>query len=89
MASFNQSLTGFKKHIQRVLAAPGDLTVGTATGKLGFFGKAPVVRPTALTANNASTVTAAYTATEQAVIINNRTRIGEMETALKNLGILP
>jgi hypothetical protein len=43
----------------------------------------------ALTAKDASTVDGTYGAEEQAVIGNNRTRIEEIETALKREGILP
>lgn len=85
----NPSLSAFKLHIQRALSAAGETKFGTAGGKLGFFGKAPVVRPSALTAANNGAVGATYTAAEQAVITNIRTRLNELETAQKNLGLLP
>lgn len=44
---------------------------------------------TALTAADASTVDGTYGTQEQNVIANNRTRIGEIEARLKNVGILP
>jgi hypothetical protein len=86
--AIKQSLSGFKVHIQRALSAPGNFTVGATGGKLGFFGKAPVAKPSALTAASGSTVGATFTATEQGVVNNTRTRVNEIETALKNLGIL-
>lgn len=45
--------------------------------------------PSALTAKDAATVDATYGAEEVGVIQNNRTRIEEIETRLKSLGILP
>lgn len=42
----------------------------------------------ALTAKDDATVTATYTSTEANVINNNRTRIEEIEDALKAVGIL-
>lgn len=63
--------------------------IGTATSqKLGFFNATPVVRPTALTAADASTVDGTYGAEEAAVIANLRTRLGELETKLQALGLL-
>lgn len=60
---------------------------GTAV-KLGFFGAAAVVKPTALTAIDNSTVDTTYGAQERDVITNTRTRLSELETKLKNLGLL-
>jgi len=63
--------------------------IGTATTqKLGFFNSAPVVQPTALTAADASTVDGTYGAEEQAVLGNVRTRVNELETKLRALGLL-
>lgn len=56
--------------------------------KIGFYGVAAVARAGALTAKDTSTVDATYGTQERDVINNNRTRIGEIETALKNIGIL-
>ena len=56
--------------------------------KIGFYGVAAVARAAALTAKDTSTVDATYGTQERDVINNNRTRIGEIETALKNIGIL-
>jgi hypothetical protein len=89
MAKTIQSLAAFQKFAQKALAGAGDQILGAATGKLGFFGKSPVTRPTALTAASAATVGATYTATEQGVVNNTRTRVNELETKLKALGILP
>jgi hypothetical protein len=66
----------------------GDVIVGGTGGKAGFFGKTPVTKPTAMTASDASVVDATYGAQEQAVITNLRTRVDEMETKLKALGLL-
>lgn len=41
-----------------------------------------------LTAEDSSTVDGTYGAEEQAVIENLRTRVGELETALQELGLL-
>lgn len=60
---------------------------GSAT-VIGFFGATPVVKPTALTATNASTVDSTYGAEEAAVINNTRTRVNELETKLQALGLL-
>ncbi|AZS07298.1 hypothetical protein PP505_gp28 [Gordonia phage Dorito] len=55
---------------------------------LGFFGATAVTKPTALTAADASTVDATYGTEEAAVITNLRTRVGELETKLKALGLI-
>lgn len=60
---------------------------GTAV-KIGFFGSAAVVKPTALTAIDNSTVDTTYGTQERDVITNTRTRLSELETRLKNLGLL-
>lgn len=62
-----------------------------ATGsavKVGFFGAAAVVKPSALTAIDNSTVDTTYGTQERDVITNTRTRLSELETKLKNLGLL-
>lgn len=87
-----QSLLGFRKYIERGLSKIDELKLGRTGGKVGFFGTAPVVKPTAatvadasvLTAVNASAVAATYGATEQAVLINTRTRVNEAETIALN-----
>lgn len=57
---------------------PDGTVLGTASGKIGFFGNAtPVVKPTA---NLATTTTATTTALE--------TSITAILTALKNLGLI-
>lgn len=58
-----------------------------STQKLGFYGATPVVRPAALTAADASAVNSGD-ATTDAVIGNLRTRVNELETNLKALGLL-
>lgn len=50
--------------------------------------QSPIQDQGSLTAKNDSTVDATYDAVEAGVIENNRTRIGEIEDALKNIGIL-
>lgn len=65
------------------------LRIGTATTqKLAFFNDAPVVQPTALTAVDATAIDSTYGATEEAVVNNIRTRVGELETKLTALGLL-
>lgn len=44
---------------------------------------------TALTPVDGATVDATYGTQEQGVIENTRTRVNEIETALRNVGILP
>lgn len=64
------------------------IQVDKAASKLGFFGVATlVVKPTALTAANASALNTGD-ATSDTVIGNMRTRIGELETKLVALGLL-
>lgn len=82
------SILAFRKQLERGLDKIDELKLARSTGKLGFFGKAPVVKPTALTAADASAVGATYTATEQAVVVNTRTRVNELETKLKDLGLI-
>lgn len=48
-----------------------------------------IVQQAALTAQDTSTVDATYGSQEQGVIINNRTRIAEIEAALQSIGLLP
>ena len=75
--------------------------LGTApTQKLGFWGAAPVVRPTALTATASAAPaggtgtadgaydTAAHRDTHIALSNNTKTRLDELETKLKTLGLL-
>ncbi len=78
------------------MADATNIALGTTTGtkfgtstsqKLGFFNATPVVQPTALTAANASALNTGD-ATSDTVIGNMRTRIGEIETKLKALGLL-
>lgn len=85
----SQSLAAFKKSIQRALVAAGPTSIGASGGTLGFFGKTPVARPAAPTAASVATIGATYTATEQAVAVNTRTRVNEIEAALKAYGLLP
>lgn len=60
---------------------------GTAV-MMGFWGAAAVARPAALTAANAGAIGATWTATEQAIMINMRTRINELENRLQGPGLL-
>lgn len=55
---------------------------------VGFYGVVPAARPAAPTAANASVVDATYGAEEAAVIANLRTRVGELEGALRALGLI-
>jgi hypothetical protein len=76
-----KSISGGSQKGRSLLDAfnPTSLGVGSAT---------PVTTQSALTAADASTVDGTYGAEEQAVIGNNRTRIGEIEAALQAFGIL-
>lgn len=65
-----------------VLAAAGALKHTGTT--VGFYGVTPVARPAALTA----AVATATTSTDGAVIDNLRTRLNELETRLRSLGLL-
>lgn len=56
--------------------------------KVGFFGTAPVTKPTALTAAIAETIDGTYGAQEEKQIKNLVTRQNEIETKLKALGLL-
>jgi hypothetical protein len=56
--------------------------------KIGFFSTAPVVKATNLTVNNTSVVDSTYGTEEVDVINNLRTRLLELETKLKNYGLL-
>lgn len=87
----------FFKDIDQVLADGVDIGVGTTTGtkvgtattqKLGFWGVAPVVQPTALTVADASTIDATYGAEEQAVLGNIRTRLNELVSKLQAIGLI-
>lgn len=62
-------------------------TVEVKKDKVGFFGVTPVARAAAPTTANASALNTGD-ATSDAVIGNMRTRLGEVITALQNLGLL-
>lgn len=56
--------------------------------QVGFYNVAAVAKPTALTAADATAVDALYGEAEQKVIENLRTRVNELDTKLKALGLL-
>ena len=65
------------------------LTLATTTAqKLGFWGATPIVQPAGLTANDAQAIDATYGVPEQEVLGNVRTRLLELETRLKDAGLL-
>lgn len=65
------------------------MPVGNETRRSLGLGKEPEEGDkTALTAKDGATVDGTYGSEEEGVIKNNRTRIEEIETALKNLGVL-
>ena len=79
------------------LAEGSSIQTGTTNGsqiatstvqKLGFWGVTPVVQPTGLTANDAQAIDATYGVPEQEVLGNVRTRLLELETRLKDIGLL-
>jgi hypothetical protein len=55
--------------------------------KIGLYGTTAVAQAAALTAADAATVDGTYGAEEAGVINNLRTRLGEVETALANIGL--
>lgn len=65
---------------------PGPLRHAGATA--GFFGATPITRPPALTAPDSSTVDSTYGEEERAVIENLRTRVNELESKLRSLGLI-
>ena len=63
--------------------------IGTTTAqKLSFWGATPIVQPAGLTANDAQAIDATYGVPEQEVLGNVRTRLLELETRLKDAGLL-
>ncbi len=61
---------------------------GTDSQKL-YLGDAVINAPqSALTAGTSSTAGATYTTTEQSIINNLKTRVAELETKFKDLGLL-
>ena len=65
------------------------LTLATTTAqKLGFWGVTPIVQPAGLTANDPQAIDATYGVPEQEVLGNVRTRLLELETRLKDAGLL-
>lgn len=78
-----------------VLANAATVTVSKSGGKIGFFGKAPVVKQAALTAATATQVTetkigvvTVLSSGSKTVIDNHTTRINEIEARLKGYGLL-
>lgn len=61
--------------------APGDTAVG-------FYGATPVAQASALTAADGGTVDTTWGQDEVDVLDNVVTRLGEIETALTNLGLI-
>jgi hypothetical protein len=58
-------------------------------GDVGFYGKPPAPQPPPLTAPSSANVDLVYGSEEQAVLINLRTRVNELEARLRTLGLLP
>lgn len=81
----------------QTLADGVDIAVGTTTGtrigtsasqKLGFYGKAPVVQAATIAAVDTSTVDGTYGSQEQTVIGDLRTKLDAVIVALKGVGII-
>lgn len=53
----------------------------------GFYGTTPIAKPSAMTAADNTTLGVLYAITERDVVVNMRTRINEIETKLKALGL--
>lgn len=86
---FNISKSAWKAFISKNLPASlNDVSIGSTGGKAGFYGTTPITKPAALTAPDASTVDGTYGAEEAAVLANVRTRVNELETKLKALGLI-
>ena len=63
--------------------------IGTgSTQKLAFYGNTPVVKPAALTAEDASVIDSTYGAEEAAVLANLKLRVKQLETRLQLLGLI-
>lgn len=54
---------------------------------LGFFGTTPIVKPSAMTTADNTALGVLYAITERDVVVNMRTRINEIETKLRSLGL--
>lgn len=68
-------------------------TTGTKFGtaidqKLAFFNATPVAQQASITGVNNQTVDSTYGVQERDVLVNCRTRINEIESALENLGFI-
>ena len=77
------------------LATTNGTSLGTGStqklkinAQIGFFNTTPVSQQGAMSAADAATVDTTYGAEEAGVINNIRTRVGEVETALENLGLI-
>lgn len=71
------------------LLKDGDgLRIGNSASQLSFFGVTPVDRPAALTTADATAIDGTYGAPEQGVLDNVRTRLGELEDRLQELGLI-
>lgn len=66
----------------------GNVQLGSATSRIGFYGSAGVTKPAALTAIDNAAVNSTYSAEEVGVINNIRTRLNELESRLQSLGLL-
>jgi hypothetical protein len=73
------------------VSATGAVTIGGALDHngttVGFYAHAPVAKAAAPTAANAGTLNTGD-ATSDTIIGNIRTRLGEIEVALRNLGLI-
>jgi hypothetical protein len=100
-ATFTNESTSFSTRVQEGSVRTPVLHQSLASGRCeidgaldhdgstaGFYGVAPVARPTALTAADVSVVDTTYGAEEAAVLGNVRTRVNELETKLRALGLL-
>jgi len=75
----------FAKKMEKI---PNHLHNGTDAPKLVFSQAIENAPQTSLTTGTSSTAGASYTATEQNMINNLKTRVAELETKLQALGIL-
>lgn len=83
LSKYNPSLG--KADLGNLVAALQD---GPDDSEIGFYGATPVAQAAAPTAANADAVDATWDADAAAVVNNMRTRLNEVVTALRNLGLM-
>lgn len=92
----NQVETLSSVDVLAALANATEVKLGKAGGRVGFYGKTPVVRPAALPVATATVATSikigntdVLTAGTKVVIDNHTARLNQIEAVLKGYGLLP